>query len=106
MILKKNYRPCILNEAKNDMRSAALWYNKQEKGLGKKFIKRIREKVQNLQPNPLICQVRYKEIHTAIVEQFPYMVHYTIDDTNKIIYVIAVLHTSQNPQIWNDRTGE
>ena len=32
---KKNYKPIILQEAKEDMRSAALWYNKKKKGLGK-----------------------------------------------------------------------
>ncbi|HBX51167.1 MAG: hypothetical protein A2275_09430 [Bacteroidetes bacterium RIFOXYA12_FULL_35_11] len=101
---KKNYKPIILQEAKEDMRSAALWYNKKKKGLGKDFSKRIRERVHSIQPNPFVCQVRYTEVHTAVVEQFPYMVHYTIDDTQKNIYVIAVLHTSQSPQIWDDTT--
>ena len=101
---KKNYKSIIIQDAKDDMRFAAIWYNKQRTGLGKDFIKHVRERVHSLQQNPLTCQVRYKVVHTAIVEKFPYMIHYYIDDDNKIITVVAVLHTSQSPQIWNDRT--
>ena len=103
MRLKRNYKPYILPEAKNDMRFAALWYNKQAKGLGKKFIKRIKEKVQSIQPNPFVCQLRHKDVRTAIVEQFPYVIHYIVNDSDKIIFIIAVLHTKQSPLVMNKR---
>jgi hypothetical protein len=103
---KKNYNPVILPDAIDDMQFAALWYDKQQKGLGKVFLTRIKERVRKLKPNPYTCQVRYKNVHTALVNQFPYMIHYTIDETTRLFFIVAILHTSQNPQIWDDRTKE
>ena len=75
----------------------------RKNGLGKTFVSRIKERVHSLTTNPYICQVRYKCFHTAIVEQFPYMIHYTIDDSSNTFFIIAIIHTSQNPQKWNER---
>ena len=34
---KKNYKAVISDSAKADIKEAANWYNKQQKGLGKRF---------------------------------------------------------------------
>jgi hypothetical protein len=39
------YKSIILPLAKEDVREAAQWYNKQQKGLGKRFTTEVREKV-------------------------------------------------------------
>jgi len=31
------------------------------------------------------------------------MIHYIVDQQNKTIVVISILHTSQDPKMWNDR---
>jgi plasmid stabilization system protein ParE len=31
------------------------------------------------------------------------MIHYTIDEKDKTIIVLAVLHTSRNPELWKNR---
>jgi plasmid stabilization system protein ParE len=97
------YKSFILPGAKQDLREAAKWYNKAHPGLGKELVTRFRQRLSELRANPLTCQIRYSEVHTALVEQFPYMVHYFVDQHNKTIVVIAILHTSQNPDIWNER---
>jgi len=38
------YRTVILLPAKEDIREAALWYDKKQKGLGKRFTFQVREK--------------------------------------------------------------
>jgi hypothetical protein len=48
--------------------------------------------------------IRYKEVHTAVVRQFPYMVHYTVDQQTKTIEIIAVLSTHRDPELWNERS--
>ena len=96
------YKIVFTPGAKEDLRNAAIWYNKQRKGLGKDFVKRIRERAAEIQDLPLSCQIRYKDIHTAVIEQFPYMMHYWVNEDNKTIYIITILHTSQDPNKWND----
>jgi hypothetical protein len=39
-------------------------------------------------------------VRTAVLDVFPFMIHYLIDEPGKKIVIIAVLHTSRNPEIW------
>jgi hypothetical protein len=66
----------------------------------------VRERIHELKKNPFVCQERYRGVHTAIVQQFPFMIHYTIDQDNRTIEVIAVLSTHRDPKIWNKRSKE
>ena len=97
------YKIRISGLAKEDQREAARWYNKQMKGLGSQFMNRIRERVLDLEKNPFIFQIRYSNIYTAVVRQFPFMIHYTIVKFNKTVDIIAILNTYRNPEIWKNR---
>lgn len=97
------YKSVTLFTAKDDLRKAAKWYNQQRPGLGKELVERVRQRIRELKSNPFTCQIRYAEVHTALVEQFPYMIHYFVDQQNKTIVVISILHTSQDPNSWNER---
>jgi plasmid stabilization system protein ParE len=97
------YKSIILPSAKEDIRDAAIWYNEQKKGLGKRFIREVREVDNYIRQNPKICSIRYEKIRTAVLSIFPFMVHYVIDEEDKTILIISVLHTSWNPKIWKER---
>ena len=97
------YQSVILPDARDDLQSAAKWYNQIQPGLGKELVVRFRARMSELRTNPFTCQIRYSEVHTALVKQFPYMIHYYIDQQNKTIVVISILHTSQDPGMWNER---
>ena len=98
------YNARISPAAKEDIHQAAKWYNNQKNGLGKQFTLRVRQRISELKRNPFTCQVRYKKVHTAIVSQFPFMIHYTINQDNKTIEVIAILSTHRDPKIWTGRS--
>jgi hypothetical protein len=74
--------------------------NKQQPGLGKRFTKEVRAKVADIKTNPLAYSVRYDDVHTAVVDVFPFMLHFIIDYKN--ILVTAVLYTSLNPDKWTN----
>ncbi len=93
------YKSIILPLAKEDIREAAKWYNKQQNGLGKQFTAEVRENVHFIRQNPKASNVRYKNIRTTVLNVFPFMIHYTIDEKNKAIIISAVLHTSRDPKI-------
>ena len=98
------YNSLILHQAKQDIREAAIWYNAKQKGLGKRFVREVREKVLFIQKNPKACNVKYDNVRTAVLNIFPYMIHYVVDDKNKTVIISAVLHTSRNPEIWERRS--
>jgi plasmid stabilization system protein ParE len=98
-----SYSLKILPDARSDMREAIDWYNSQKKGLGTKFFKHLAEAMKLVLENPHLFQIRYKEVRQANIKTFPFQVHFFIDEERHDVVVIAVLHTSRNPQIWKDR---
>ena len=97
------YKITILPLAKHDISNSARWYNEQQAGLGKRFARLVRKKVYKIASAPRQYAVRYSLVHTAIIDIFPFMIHYVIDDNDKTITIVAVLHTSLNPDMWTGR---
>lgn len=97
------YKVVILPIAKQDIKEAALWYNSKQKELGKRFTVLVRQKINLLRQNPLSSATRYDEVKTAVLDVFPFMIHYSIDEQQKLVIITAVLHTSRNPDIWKQQ---
>ena len=97
------YKSVILPLAKKDIKEAAAWYNDKQKGLGKRFTHKIRLRVHSICKHPKAGAIRYDDTRTAILDVFPYMIHYIIDELQKTIIISAVFHMSLNPDKWEDR---
>lgn len=97
------YRLIIDPFAKTDIRQCIDWYDMQQSGLGDRFLDAVFEILDFIENNPNSFQIKYRDTRIAPVKNFPMMVHYTIDKENKTIPVLAVLHASRNPNIWNER---
>ncbi|MFZ5554420.1 MAG: type II toxin-antitoxin system RelE/ParE family toxin [Bacteroidota bacterium] len=81
-----------------DLKSAIVYYNERQKGLGKRFYTEYLSYLKHIKGNPLNFQKRYLNIHVAPLKVFPFLIFYIIDG-NEII-VLTVLHSSQNPDNW------
>ncbi len=97
------YKSLILPLAKQDIREAAIWYNKRQNGLGKRFIDELRKKVRFIRQNPTASVARYNDVRTTVLNIFPYMIHYLVDESTNSVVIIAVIHTSLNPELWETR---
>jgi plasmid stabilization system protein ParE len=97
------YKSVIENLAKEDLREAVKWYDSQQIGLGKKFLATVKKTIDQLKSYPDIAQIRYYEVHTAVIEIYPYLIHYYVDPTVKAIIIIGILHTSRDTSIWDKR---
>jgi len=96
MKVKKN----ISTFAKADLSDASKWYEKQQKGLGKRFLNEMKEAFELICQTPESFQIRYDDYRIYFTKVFPYGIHYQyIIDKNEI-YIKAVFHTSRSPQIW------
>ena len=89
--------------AKTDLSDALKWYEKQQKGLGKRFLNEMKEAFDVICENPTGFQVRYDDYRIHFTKIFPYGIHYQyITDRNEI-HIKAVFHTSLNPRNWEQR---
>ena len=90
----------ISQDAKIDLSDASKWYEKQQKGLGKRFLNEIREAFEVISINPTSFQIRYDEYRIYFTKIFPYSIHYKYVVDKNEVHIKAIFHTAQNPQMW------
>jgi toxin ParE1/3/4 len=101
-ILKMSFNYRISKEAELDIFDSYLWYQKENNGLGEKFIIALDEGAQAIINNPTSYQIRYKKkVRAYVIKRFPFLILYIINGNN--IDVIAVFNTNKNPKNWKNR---
>lgn len=91
----------ITKEAKLDIEEAWLWYEEIRTGLGEDFLLSLEATLNQLKRQPLLYEIKYKEVRVCLLKRFPYKVIYFLD--NDKIIVLAVFHGHRNPETWKDR---
>jgi toxin ParE1/3/4 len=92
------YTVKLLTQAEIEIKEACEWYDEQQIGLAKKFLKEVDSFLESIKSNPHKFQVRFSEQYRfATLNVFPYLIVYRIDNDDRTIFVISVFHTSRNP---------
>ena len=86
-----------------DITNAVNYYKKINPELAKQFLFRIREAKSYIAQIPLGFQLKYKDARTLLLRQFPYHIHYLIDEDKKQIVILAIIHAYKNPQDYSGR---
>jgi hypothetical protein len=71
--------------------------------LGDEFKKQAISQINTLKKNPSFYAIRYVGVRCLLIKNFPFLVHFTIDETNSLVKVFAIFHTSRNPRIWQEK---
>jgi len=98
-----NYSIKLLPEARTDIKDIIDYYEEQQSGLGARFFKQLLPSIRQISQHPAIFQIRHKKVRQAPVKKLPIWIHYLIEETEKQVVIIAVTHSSRNPQVWKDR---
>ena len=88
----------LSKKAIRQIEKASNWFNEQQPGLDKIFLTELDKNILYIEKNPLKSQVRYKEVRIRFFKKFDFGIHYIID--KKIIFILAVFHTSQSDKKW------
>ncbi|MBL7966179.1 MAG: type II toxin-antitoxin system RelE/ParE family toxin [Prolixibacteraceae bacterium] len=99
----KKYSIKIYPEALSDIKSISVWYEEQKIGLGQRFQSVVKDQIDDLRYTPQKYAIRYREIRCMLIHKFPYMVHYYINTQTSVIEILAVISTSRNPKIWEEK---
>lgn len=86
-----------------DIEDVVDYYKSINPELATAFLDRIDEAKKYIADFPEAFQIKYKNVRTVLLEQFPYHIHYIVDDSNKQIVVLAVIHAYRNPKDYSNR---
>ena len=78
---------------------SADWYDKKNVGLGDRFIKEFYAKADVLKTNPYFNEL-FGEVRGLLLENFPYRIHFKIQEDTKTVKILAVIHTSRSTRVW------
>ena len=92
----------FLQEAATEFEAALEWYEQQHAGLGVRFVSEVVAAAQRAAESPLLHATVHNNLRFARVKRFPYSVIFR-EESSRIV-VIAVFHTSRDPETWQHRT--
>lgn len=89
--------------AEAELDAAVAYYEEIQTGLGINFLLQFYDTVSFLKDSPQLYPQVHKTFRRALVKKFLYAIYYTIEETRKEVVVLAVWHTSQNPESLKNR---
>ena len=83
---------------KTDIIEVVSYYKNINPQLAKQFLFRLREAKTYIAASPKSFEIKYKIVRTLLLKQFPYHIHYLINDAEKQIIILAIIHAYKNPK--------
>ena len=93
------HRPAV----QADIINAVDYYKHISPKLARQFLLRIREAKTSIDRSPLAFEVKYRDVRTLLLKQFPFHIHYIIDDSQNQIIVLAIVHAYKDPTDYSTR---
>ncbi len=84
-----------------EVSESAAYYEEEVEGLGKAFLRKVDDAVNDVKENPLMYRIVKNEYRRHLLSRFPFAVVYRI--ANEKLYVVAVMHCKRVPHYWKNR---
>jgi plasmid stabilization system protein ParE len=81
--------------AVQELKDAILYYELQQKGLGTRFKKEVRESINRIRKNPITWPQERNEVRKYLLHNFPYKILYSIQD--HVVIILAIAHQHRKP---------
>jgi plasmid stabilization system protein ParE len=85
-----------------DLAEAAEWYDRQQTGVGDRFLAAMRSLVEDIAKRPTSFAEVESGVRSAMHRRFPYKVYFRLGHDE--IRVFAVLHGARHPDMWKNRS--
>jgi hypothetical protein len=85
-----------------DVQDAMDYYDEVKDGLGSRFVEELDEELKVLEVNPFF-EIRYDAVRCLPMKKFPFMIHFSVDESKNELKIRAILHTSRSPKVWKKR---
>ena len=85
--------------AAEDLSKGYDWYEDKQVGLGERFLKAVRNKINEIAIHPEIYSSRErKEFREVKVEFFPFLIVYKVFKRKQQVYISTIHNTSKHPR--------
>lgn len=92
-----NYKVVILPEAKLEFREASANYKDINPKISSRFLESFKESLNIIKSEPIFFHLRYDDVRIKMLKTFPYLIHYSIYESDIVIKLIC--HSSKDSDI-------
>jgi len=89
-------------EARQELRFAAQFYEREAQNLGRELVAEVRAVVARIAEWPESGSPDEYDVRRVVTARFPFLIVYQVFP--EVIEIIAVMHQRQKPGYWQDRT--
>jgi plasmid stabilization system protein ParE len=97
----KSYSIEISDDAEGDFDNSYEYYFEDSPIVADAFFQRINDSFESIKKTPFSFPEVYKSIRKFIVKKFPFVIYFQVEEYT--VKVIAIFHTSRNPEVWKER---
>ena len=91
-----NFKIKVLKHAELEVDEISEYYEAINEGLGVDFYSEYIDYVETLKHIPFF-EVKYNIVRKLPLKKFPYTIHFTVDEFEKIVSILAITCDYQNP---------
>ena len=103
MIKKRKFKVNVNQEVLIEIQDPIDFYNSKQSELGDRFFNEVKKRVKELSTDFNLYQIKYDDIRCCSVQNYPFLIHYRVEEKQKIVSIEAIIHMSRNPdQNWED----
>lgn len=88
-------------EAEKELRTAILYYDSCESGLGIDFHLETLSAIEKVNSFPLAWPIVSSPIRRCLLNRFPYGILYSVEE--KEIFIVALMNLHRDPDYWKER---
>lgn len=100
---KKQYKIELSSEAEDDFEKSYEFYAEENEKVADNYFKQVDNSLKKISKSPLTYPKAHRNIRKYVIKKFPFVIYYKV--TELIVRVVAIFHTSRNPEIWKNRPG-
>ncbi len=99
-----SYSIIITPAALQDLREITDWYFEQSPGLDADFDLAFAESARKIAVYPSAgSPIPRRNVRYALLQKFPYKVFYRVNEPQKRIEIVALIHAARHPRVWKRR---
>jgi plasmid stabilization system protein ParE len=83
-------------QAADELKAAAVWYEEQKRGLGSEFIRSIDVALSKISRTPMLYNFALDEMRRCLLKRFPFGIFFSIESDH--ILIVSIFHSRRNPK--------
>ena len=72
------WRVILTEAAEQDINAAAIWYEHEGKGLGRRFLDAVATAIERIESNPQQFPIVYRDKRRTLLKRFPYGLYFRV----------------------------